>query len=671
MASHDSSLPWPEGFSEDGSDHLEAQAYGNEVFELPELQDFGPSLKNSILPARLNPAMNDYISSPRTYTTSQLDTVLGQGFGSYTNNRDTGLPASDDFFMRQNSTLQSLPAPLWHFPRSTGEIGNDNFGMGLTSTPATSPSGAISTPAQSSMNSSPPCPPMLAPTANRENRKRARDLLVTSPRDHTRLSKSMRATPSPAATRSGSPGSLDDPDFNELSRYLGPDVGKEMREMQEYENQLREEAKARREQEQRDWEMAQQLENELNSGLDASNSLSVWPTGTPQQIGRNVSQSYLDRSGNIQRALSVSNQAGYERPAMSLEGGNSTKGQSPSPYSFKERTSRSEDNHVTAGPSSFNPTQYTKAPWINNRSTAKAESSKSRGSTTVSRKHDNIGYMDLQDDSDSDVQIIEPDAFPRKCQPNSSVKKEPPMNNGIGWPHNPNDFGDLGDVPVMDLTGSSPVQQHATPILAGNWPAPAAFSDSYGIEGAGGGGLYGYGPPGAATTSSLFDPVRRGISSAAAAAYDMVDRALSGVPNFSSSSVCGPGTILQSSALAQQSYSRLGLSNPFDVSDTSTPLSDDFQGLDRITERMEMSNTAEDLKDLMNNIRPDEDLGADDRTGSPEDMADGAALYPHQKLGLAWMVKMEEGSNKGGILADDMGLGKHSQFLLFQAHNSR
>lgn len=66
---------------------------------------------------------------------------------------------------------------------------------------------------------------------------------------------------------------------------------------------------------------------------------------------------------------------------------------------------------------------------------------------------------------------------------------------------------------------------------------------------------------------------------------------------------------------------------------------------------------AQHLRSLVSNIRPDEDLGADDRTGTPEDMADGAALYKHQKLGLAWMIKMEEGSNKGGILADDMGLG--------------
>ncbi len=36
---------------------------------------------------------------------------------------------------------------------------------------------------------------------------------------------------------------------------------------------------------------------------------------------------------------------------------------------------------------------------------------------------------------------------------------------------------------------------------------------------------------------------------------------------------------------------------------------------------------------------------------------------PHQLSGLAWMKRMEEGTNKGGILADDMGLGKTLQAI--------
>lgn len=51
----------------------------------------------------------------------------------------------------------------------------------------------------------------------------------------------------------------------------------------------------------------------------------------------------------------------------------------------------------------------------------------------------------------------------------------------------------------------------------------------------------------------------------------------------------------------------------------------------------------EDIKQLLENIRPDENLAH--RDGTPDAMV--KHLYEHQKLGLAWM---EEGSNKGGIL---------------------
>ena len=71
--------------------------------------------------------------------------------------------------------------------------------------------------------------------------------------------------------------------------------------------------------------------------------------------------------------------------------------------------------------------------------------------------------------------------------------------------------------------------------------------------------------------------------------------------------------------------------------------------------------TAEDIKSLLENIRPDEELSPEDREGTPDAMT--VRLMPHQLLGLAWLKKMEEGSSKGGILSDDMGLGKTIQAL--------
>lgn len=66
--------------------------------------------------------------------------------------------------------------------------------------------------------------------------------------------------------------------------------------------------------------------------------------------------------------------------------------------------------------------------------------------------------------------------------------------------------------------------------------------------------------------------------------------------------------------------------------------------------------TEEEIKDLLANIRPDEEIPVEDRVGTPEALR--YPLYPHQQLALKWMSTSEEGKNCGGILADDMGLGK-------------
>lgn len=56
-------------------------------------------------------------------------------------------------------------------------------------------------------------------------------------------------------------------------------------------------------------------------------------------------------------------------------------------------------------------------------------------------------------------------------------------------------------------------------------------------------------------------------------------------------------------------------------------------------------------------------IGTDN--GTPEGMK--GALMAHQVVGVAWMTGMEEGKAgcRGGILADDMGLGKVSSGVIF------
>lgn len=77
--------------------------------------------------------------------------------------------------------------------------------------------------------------------------------------------------------------------------------------------------------------------------------------------------------------------------------------------------------------------------------------------------------------------------------------------------------------------------------------------------------------------------------------------------------------------------------------------------------RADPTKSLDEIKTLMENIRPDMEIPPEDREGTPMEMT--YPLMEHQKLGLAWLKSMEEGSNKGGILADDMGLGKTIQAL--------
>ncbi|KAF9539567.1 hypothetical protein EC957_005225 [Mortierella hygrophila] len=87
-------------------------------------------------------------------------------------------------------------------------------------------------------------------------------------------------------------------------------------------------------------------------------------------------------------------------------------------------------------------------------------------------------------------------------------------------------------------------------------------------------------------------------------------------------------------------------------------------GVNDYSRNLSAAESEKELRDLLANIQAaEEEIAPQDRTGTPEGMAANIVLLEHQKIGLTWLQKMEEGTNRGGILGDDMGLGKTIQSI--------
>lgn len=121
------------------------------------------------------------------------------------------------------------------------------------------------------------------------------------------------------------------------------------------------------------------------------------------------------------------------------------------------------------------------------------------------------------------------------------------------------------------------------------------------------------------------------------------------IPNFS----------LPQSMAALNNGWPVNLTNPFSSQSTTN---DPALYLTRIPHDYPVPNpSADEIKELLANIRPDEDIKVEDKDAIIPGLAPQMRLMKHQQMGLAWMQKMEEGKNKGGLLADEMGLGKTIQ----------
>jgi hypothetical protein len=140
-------------------------------------------------------------------------------------------------------------------------------------------------------------------------------------------------------------------------------------------------------------------------------------------------------------------------------------------------------------------------------------------------------------------------------------------------------------------------------------------------------------------------------------------------PNFGmmpgSAGPSGPRSILNQDPLSQMILQNVAYNVDSMVDIHGNPIDPRMSQLDnalngRLAEISDYVNnprrTAQEIQDLLENIRPDVEIPKEDREGTPAGLK--YALYEHQKLALTWLKQMEEGTNKGGILADDMGLGK-------------
>lgn len=77
-------------------------------------------------------------------------------------------------------------------------------------------------------------------------------------------------------------------------------------------------------------------------------------------------------------------------------------------------------------------------------------------------------------------------------------------------------------------------------------------------------------------------------------------------------------------------------------------------------ESQQSQMSCDDLKKLIENIK-DSHIPPEQRVKDPVGLT--KPLMAHQKIGLTWMKSAEEQSNRGGILADAMGLGKTIQAI--------
>ncbi|KAL8940902.1 MAG: hypothetical protein Q9216_002563 [Gyalolechia sp. 2 TL-2023] len=484
--------------------------------------------------------------------------------------------------------------------------GTSNFPLPIrSSSPFTgpiegnSPSLTISTPDQGFDFPSPSFP------ASSNPRKRRHESINRPSLSAESLAKSRRTTPSPALTGNTTPASFGSFDFSHdphLVQLLGGNPRDHMAEMLEEQRAQEQELEKKQEQERADAEFARQL----------AATFQYDPPARPSGPHQGTSQSFLDYSGNIRR------------PDPTLRPESATSPIPRSAFTFN-------------APPHQNPKVDFDAPI----------SSTPPAPPSMPQNFDN--FIDLVG-SDDDDEPLQPNAPMMNGSENPIVKQND--NSAINTANRFFDSTNAGTSfgAVVDTGGSNFDSLGANNVYGQPWNGTGISGNSTDWVNR------------MTTAGQNAADLFRGVWTSA---YNVLDQQYPsssyGYGQYATQSSRPAVIDLDSYDEPQSAMTGYPYLNPIT---RSFPWDDELH--DRYMERVnyltnDPTKTTAEIKDLLENIRPDEELPIENREGTPD-----AMVYPlmeHQKLGLAWMKSMEEGSNKGGILADDMGLGKTIQAL--------